>query len=158
MTSWMKQNIYAVLFAGFLSFGIYSVISKNPQFLTADIQWALQTENNGDIRYDIVDNQLIVKAGKNFQAVAGISVLISYDMSKLQLKTDKILWYGDVNITNEDGSIQVTVLPSKTDITKNTELFRIELVGTDYSQLVVNDVLVTFTNGSSDGVSVWVEN
>jgi hypothetical protein len=51
----------------------------------------LQTENNGDIRYDIVDNQLIVKAGKNFQAVAGISVLISYDMSKLQLKTDKIL-------------------------------------------------------------------
>lgn len=158
MTPSVKQNMYAIILAGLLSFGIYQFVLTNPEFLTADIQGIVDTQDIGDIRYEILENQLIVKAGKSFRGVSGISALISFDTTKIQLKTDKVLWYGDVNLTNEDGSVQVTVIPSQADIAQNTELFRIGLWGTDYSQLVVNDVVVAFLDGTSDGVSVGVEN
>lgn len=118
----------------------------------------MNQQDQGDIRYSLQNNTLIIKAGKSFQKVKGISALISYDPTKIQIEKSSARGNGAVDLTDEDGTMQVTISPSSSTIRVGSELFRVELQGTDTSQVVVNDVVVLFEDGTSDAVRVGVEN
>ncbi len=154
----IKQNVFAVFFAGLLSFWIYKFILTNPNFLTADIHGAINLQKDWDIRYHIIDNKLVIQAGKNFNHVVSMSALLSFDPTKVSLQKESIKSLGNANIAYEDWSAQVTLILQKNFIRIWDELFRMELWWSDISQVVVNDIMITFSDWTSDVVSVGVEN
>lgn len=156
-TIW-KQNIYAIIVAWILSYWLYYSISHNSNWLFTDIQWVSWIASIWDVNYRLDNNELVIISTKNFDAVKWISILISYNNEKVNLDTNRILGFWDIELSNEENSMQVTIIPSQKYIPSKTELLHIPLLWTDTSQVVVNDVIVSFENGTTDSVSVWVEN
>jgi hypothetical protein len=154
----MKNNLIAILCAWLLSRGLYSFVITNPSFLQADIQWAINTNARGDVFYHIKESTLVVKAWKNYFNIESLSALISYDPAKISLIKESLKGLGDLSIAYEDGSAQVTLTFHKNTVNAWEQLFRLWLQWSDIWQVVVNDVVLTFQDGSSDVVSVGVEN
>ena len=148
----VKENLFALVIALVLAFSVVLIIN-NTDFLKADIlSWQEWEEYSGDVVYYIEESELVIKSNTSISSVNTISIDIVYD-NELSMDSYEVDSSYDYSKSSISWVWDKLILLNVWSISSDEDLIKIPFDWEDW-QINISDIVVNFTDGSSERLSV----
>lgn len=148
----VKENLFALVIALVLAFSVMLIIN-NTDFLKADIlSWQEWEEYSGDVVYYIEESELVIKSNTSISSVNTISIDIVYD-NELSMDSYEVDSSYDYSKSSISWVWDKLILLNVWSISSDEDLIKIPFDWEDW-QINISDIVVNFTDGSSERLSV----